>query len=60
MTGTHAVEVAGETATGVVYRREEVELPDTGTWRTGMIQYRDRYRRVDGRRLFERRQVGRW
>ena len=60
MVANHTVELSGDSATGVVYCREEVEHPATGEWRIGMLQYWDDYRRVDGRWLFVRRRVRRW
>jgi hypothetical protein len=59
--GNHTVDVANETeADGVVYCREEIEDLTGGTWRSGLIQYWDRYRRVEGEWLFVRRRVRRW
>ncbi len=47
-------------AHGVVYCRDEVEYPDTGEWKVGMLQYHDTYRRTDGVWGFERRKFHRW
>ena len=60
LVANHTVEIHHETATGVVYCREEVEELDTGQWRIGMLQYWDDYRRVDREWLFDRRRVRRW
>jgi hypothetical protein len=47
-------------ARGVVYCRDEVEYPDSGEWKIGMLQYHDTYRRDDGEWFFERRRFLRW
>lgn len=47
-------------ATGVVYCRDELELPDTGEWVVGTIQYWDDYERVDGTWCIARRRLHRW
>ena len=46
-------------AHGIVYCRDEVEYPDTGEWKVGMLQYHDSYRRTDGVWGFERRKFHR-
>ena len=47
-------------ASGVVYCRDEVEMPDAREWRIGMVQYWDSYARRDGTWYFERRRFHRW
>ncbi|HEY3669608.1 MAG TPA: nuclear transport factor 2 family protein [Acidimicrobiia bacterium] len=51
---------ANDRAHGIVYCRDEVECPDTGEWKVGMLQYHDTYRRTDGAWAFERRRFYRW
>jgi hypothetical protein len=51
---------SADRARGVVYCRDEVEYPETGEWKVGMVQYHDTYRRTDGEWLFERRRFHRW
>jgi hypothetical protein len=59
--GNHVVDFDdAEHARGVVYCRDEVEVPDRGTWEVGNLQYWDSYVRVDGTWCFERRRVHRW
>jgi hypothetical protein len=47
-------------ARGIVYCRDEIEVPGEERWAVGMIQYWDRYVRVDGEWCFERRKLHRW
>jgi hypothetical protein len=47
-------------ARGVVYCRDQLEQPDTGTWEIGELQYWDSYARVDGEWCFVRRKFHRW
>ena len=51
---------SAERAKGIVYCRDEVEYPDTGEWKIGMLQYHDTYCRIDGEWLFNRRKFHRW
>jgi hypothetical protein len=51
---------SADVARGIVYCRDEVELPDRGEWQVGMLQYHDDYRRVDGTWCIERRRFHRW
>jgi ketosteroid isomerase-like protein len=54
--GTHHIELAddGETATGVVYCKAEIQDggPDSDRWIHHAIQYHDRYERREGRWYF--------
>jgi hypothetical protein len=43
-----------------VYCHDEVEYPELGEWRVGMLQYWDTYRRLDGTWFFHRRRFHRW
>ena len=47
-------------ASGIVYCRDELEMPTTGKWLIGTIQYWDDYLRVDGEWCFDRRRLHRW
>jgi hypothetical protein len=47
-------------AHGVVYCRDELEMPDLGEWQVGTIQYWDRYARYDGEWCFVERTFHRW
>ncbi len=49
-----------DTASGVVYTRDELERTDTGEWLVGTIQYWDDYLRIDGEWCFDRRRLHRW
>jgi len=49
-----------DSASGVVYCRDELERTDTGEWLVGTIQYWDDYLRVDGEWCFDRRRLHRW
>jgi hypothetical protein len=51
---------AADAARGVVYCRDEVEVPERGEWRVGMLQYWDTYRRIGPDWYFERRRFHRW
>jgi hypothetical protein len=46
-------------AHGVIYCRDELERPELGEWHIGVLQYWDRYRRVDGEWCFQRRRFHR-
>lgn len=54
--GTHVIDIdeAGETATGVVYCRGEIQDGgrDSDQWITHLIQYHDSYTRLDGQWYF--------
>jgi hypothetical protein len=59
--GNHVVDFDdADHARGVVYCRDEVELPGRGTWEVGNLQYWDTYERVHGDWCFARRRVHRW
>lgn len=59
--GNHVVDFDdADHARGVVYCRDEVEVPDRGTWEVGNLQYWDTYVRAEGTWCFERRRVHRW
>jgi len=60
LVANHTVDIEGNAAQGILYCREEVEHPDSGEWRIGMLQYWDDYELVDGAWLFLRRRVQRW
>jgi hypothetical protein len=47
-------------ARGIVYCRDELEVPDAGEWDCGMFQYWDTYVRNAGVWHFERRRLHRW
>jgi hypothetical protein len=47
-------------ARGIVYCRDELEYPASGRWEIGVLQYWDRYVRVDGEWCFARRKFHRW
>jgi hypothetical protein len=47
-------------AHGVVYCRDELEIPAAGEWQVGTIQYWDRYARLDGEWCFVERKFHRW
>jgi SnoaL-like domain len=49
-----------DTASGIVYCRDELERIETGNWDVGTIQYWDDYERVDGEWCFLRRRLCRW
>lgn len=51
---------SADRAGGVVYCRDEVEYPDSGEWKVGMLQYHDTYQRNDGEWFFARRRFLRW
>lgn len=59
--GNHVVDFAdADHARGVVYCRDELEIPDSGEWHVGTIQYWDDYVRSDGIWYFQRRKFNRW
>jgi len=59
--GNHVVDFDdADHAHGVVYCRDELEFPELGEWRVGVLQYWDSYERVDGEWCFERRKFHRW
>ena len=59
--GNHIVDLDGpDEAHGIVYCRDELEWPERGEWEIGVLQYWDRYRRVNGEWCFERRKFHRW
>lgn len=59
--GNHVIDFDGpDSASGIVYCRDELEFPERGEWEIGVLQYWDTYRRVDGEWCFERRRFHRW
>lgn len=59
--GNHIVDFDdADHARGIVYCRDQLERPDTGTWEIGELQYWDAYARVDGEWCFVRRRFHRW
>jgi hypothetical protein len=59
--GNHIIDFdEPDIAHGIVYCRDELERRERGEWETGVIQYWDTYRRVDGQWCFERRKLHRW
>ncbi len=61
LVGEHIIDfIDADTATGVVYCRDELERPETQEWSVGTIQYWDDYKRIDGTWLFQRRRLHRW
>ena len=59
--GNHVIDFdTADSAHGIVYCRDELEYPDAGRWETGVLQYWDSYRRVEGEWCFERRRFHRW
>ena len=61
LVANHVIDFLGpDEARGVVYCHDELEWPERGEWELGMLQYWDRYRRVDGEWCFERRKFHRW
>lgn len=61
LVANHIVDfVDADTATGVVYCRDELGDVDGDGWRVGAIQYWDDYRRADGEWCIARRRLHRW
>jgi hypothetical protein len=59
--GNHVIDFDdADHAHGIVYCRDELDFPDLGEWRVGVIQYWDTYVRVDGDWCIERRKFHRW
>ena len=59
--GNHIVDFEdADHARGIVYCRDELERPDTGLWQVGVLQYWDRYVRIEGEWYFERRKFHRF
>ena len=59
--GNHIIDFDdADHAHGIVYCRDELERPDTGLWQVGVLQYWDRYVRIDGEWFFERRKFHRF
>lgn len=59
--GNHIVDFEdADHARGIVYCRDELERPDTGLWQIGVLQYWDRYVRIEGEWYFERRKFHRF
>jgi len=59
--GNHIIDFdAPDRAHGTVYCHDELELPSSGEWQLGMLQYWDTYARVEGEWCFERRRFHRW
>ena len=59
--GNHIIDFEdADHARGIVYCRDELERPDTGLWQIGVLQYWDRYVRIEGEWYFERRKFHRW
>jgi hypothetical protein len=59
--GNHIVDFEdADHARGIVYCRDELERPDSGLWQVGVLQYWDRYVRIDGDWYFERRKFHRF
>ncbi|MEZ4331565.1 MAG: nuclear transport factor 2 family protein [Myxococcota bacterium] len=59
--GNHVVDFDdADHARGVVQVRDELERPEQGLWQVGVLQYWDRYVRIDGEWYFERRKFHRY
>ncbi len=59
--GNHIIDFEdADHARGIVYCRDELERPDTGLWQVGVLQYWDRYVRIESEWYFERRKFHRF
>ena len=59
--GNHIIDFDdADHARGIVYCRDELERPDAGLWQVGVLQYWDRYVRIEGEWYFERRKFHRF
>ena len=59
--GNHIIDFDdADHARGIVYCRDELDVPATESWNVGMFQYWDTYVRIDGEWFFERRRFHRW
>lgn len=59
--GNHIVDFDdADHARGIVYCRDELERPEQGLWQVGVLQYWDRYVRIEDEWYFERRKFHRF